>query len=258
MFSRKDLDVKVKLKNKLESKLETKNQRQKKIIGLVSLTLALLFFAVLTWVIWRGISTVASTPEEFAEYVRSFGWAGYLVMLGIQILQVFVALIPGEVVEIAAGFAFGAFGGTLLCLLGVGIASIVIFLLVKRWGRPLVELFIPGESIDQLRFLRKEDRLRELIFLLYLIPGTPKDLLSYFVGLTRIKLGEFLVISLIARIPSVVSSTVGGSFVSSGDYFRAGVVFCVTALVSLGGALLYKRILSRRNRKKAAVAAVRE
>jgi len=230
--------------------MQSKTEKRKKIYATVSIILALIFFGILTWVIGNGISSVASSPEEFVAYIRSFGWAGALVMLGFQVLQVFIALIPGEVVEIAAGFAFGPIGGTLLCLFGISLASIIIFLLVKRWGRPLVEIFVSAEKLDQLRFLNDETKIVPLLFLLYFIPGTPKDVLNYFVGLTKLRLGQFLGISLTARIPSIITSTVGGSFVSSGDYIGAAIVFTVTALVSAAGIVTYNHIIKKRALKK--------
>ena len=230
----------------------TQTEKHKKLYAGCSIVALLLFFTVLTVVLWKGFVSIAATPEEFAAYVRSFGWAGFFVMLGFQVLQVFIALIPGEVVEIAAGFAFGALGGTILCLLGVTVASSVVFLLVKKFGRPLVEIFVPGEKIDQLSFLRDAEKLKRIVFLIYFIPGTPKDLLTYFAGMTKMKLGEFLAISLVARIPSVVTSTVGGSFVSQGDYLHAGIVFAATALVSLAGILVYRRVIARQHEDKRA------
>ena len=163
--------------------------------------------------------------------------------MGIQCLQVVIALIPGEVIEVGAGYAFGPVEGTLLCMAGVAIASTLIFLLTRKVGVRLVEAFISREKIDDLKFINSEAKLKRLIFILYFVPGTPKDLFTYFVGLTRIQWHEFLVISLIARIPSVVSSTIGGSIINSQDYLPAIILFAVTGLVSLGGMLLYSRIV---------------
>ena len=143
------------------------------------------------------------------------------MFLGLQCLQVIVAMIPGEILEVGAGYAFGAVEGTLLCMGGVAIASAMIFLLTKRLGVKLVETFISREKIDELRFINSEKKLKRLIFILFFIPGTPKDLFTYFAGLTRIKLSEFLVISLIARIPSVVSSTIGGHIIGQENYLSA-------------------------------------
>ena len=143
--------------------------------------------------------------------------------------------------EIGLGFAFGAIEGTIICYAGTLIASAGIFMLTKKLGVKFVELFMPREKIDNMRLINTEKKLQRTIFLLFFIPGIPKDLVTYFVGLTKMKLHEFLIISSIARVPSVVSSTVGGSFVSSGQYWGAVLIFVITGAVSLVGLMLYNK-----------------
>ncbi len=93
--------------------------------------------------------------------------------MGMVIVQVIIALIPGEPFEIAAGYAFGAWEGTLLCLLASTIGSILVFSLVRRFGLRVVRLFFSPEKLHTLRFL-KDSRGRDfLFFLIFLIPGTP-------------------------------------------------------------------------------------
>ena len=221
--------------------------RRKRIIALLSLGIVSALFVIATILFSRWFMRFKGNPEAFTAFVESYGWAGRLVALALQLLQVFVSIIPGELVEIGLGYAYGALEGTLLCLGGVALGSSLIFLLVKRWGIRLVELFIPREKIDQLRFINSETKLKRLLFLLFFIPGTPKDLLTYFAGLTRIRLHEFLIITLIARIPSVVSSTVGGNMIQEQNYWKAVFLFAVTATVSLLGIALYNGIVKRKN-----------
>lgn len=227
-------------------KTEAELLRRRRIVTAVSLCVVVLLTGWLTVVLARQLRQIGSTPEDFKTFIDSFGFAGVLVGLGIQVLQVIVALIPGEVVEIGLGGAFGAVEGTIICMLGVAIASSLVFLAVKRFGIRLVELFFPREKIDGLRFINSEQKLKRTVFLLFFIPGTPKDLLTYFVGLTRMKLSEFLAISLIARIPSVVSSTIGGNLIGERDYVSAAVLFAVTGAVSLLGIFLYELIVKRK------------
>jgi uncharacterized membrane protein YdjX (TVP38/TMEM64 family) len=163
-------------------------------------------------------------------------------------LQVFVALIPGELLETGAGYAFGPVWGTVICYAGVAMASALVFLLTRRFGVKLVEVFISREKINQLSFLRTERKRNTLVFLLFLIPGTPKDLLTYFVGLTDMKLGSFLLISLIARLPSVLSSTAGGHLLGEGDYVGALWLYGITGAVSIVGLLIYNAIMRKKQK----------
>ena len=216
-------------------------QRRRKLLAGISLGVVATLAVLLTLFIWNWLRSFSQ--DDFRDYIRSFGSLGPLVLLGLQFLQVFIALIPGELLETAAGYAFGPWMGTLICYTGVGLASALIFLLTRRYGVRLVEVFASRERISQLRFLNTERKRNNLIFLLYFIPGTPKDLLTYFVGLTDIKLGTFLVLSMIARIPSVLSSTFGGHLLGEAQYTGAAVLYGVTGLVSAIGLMGYNLYL---------------
>ncbi len=217
--------------------------RRRRTLGILSLVIVLALASVITYFVCTDLLGKIQSPDEFRAYIESFGWKGRLVFLGLQCLQVVVALIPGEIIEVGAGYAFGPVEGTLLCMAGVAIASSIIFLLVKKLGIKLVEVFISREKINELKFINSEKKLKRTIFILFFIPGTPKDLFTYFAGLTRIKLSEFLVISLIARIPSVVSSSIGGHIINQENYLSAIILFAVTGVVSLGGMWLYNKIV---------------
>lgn len=218
---------------------------KRKIFAGISVFVLLVLMGLATWFAYGWLSSFSQ--ESFRDYIRSFGAWGWLVMLGLQFLQVFIALIPGEFVETAAGFAFGPAFGTLICYIGIAAASSVVFLLVRRFGIRLVEVFTSRDKINELRFINTEEKRNYLIFFLFFIPGTPKDLLTYFVGLTDIKLGTFLAISLIARIPSVVTSTFGGHLLGVGEYWDAVILYGVTGVVSLIGLMVYNKFINRKN-----------
>ena len=218
--------------------------RRRKWLAAISIAVVIILALLATLFIWRWLASFSQ--EEFRSYIHSFGVMGWLVLLILQFLQVFIALIPGELLESAAGYAFGPLVGTLLCYAGVAAASCVVFLLTRRFGVKLVEVFISREKIKELRFINTERKRDFLIFLLFFIPGTPKDLLTYFVGLTDIKLSVFLAISLVARIPSVVSSTFGGHLLGEGNYWGAILLYGITGIISLAGLAIYKTVLRRR------------
>lgn len=226
-------------------------ERRRKVLAGVSLGVVAALVILLTLFISNWLRSFSQ--DDFRDYVRSFGVLGPAVMLGLQILQVFIALIPGEIVESAAGYAFGPWLGTAICYLGIGIASAMIFTLTRRYGVRLVEVFISRERINELRFLNTERKRNNLIFLLFFIPGTPKDLLTYFVGLTDIRLRTFLLLSMIARIPSVVSSTFGGHLLGEERYIGAAILYGITGIISLAGLLGYNAYLKRKQTKNTPV-----
>lgn len=224
--------------------------RKKRIIGIASLITVAGIFCLLSYFVVYKFLAFGTSAESFEAFIESYGWYGRFVALGIQFLQVFVAIIPGEFVEVGLGLAFGAVEGTVICLVGVGLASALVFTLAKIWGVKLVELFVDREKIDNLRIINSEKKLNTLVFVLFLVPGTPKDLLTYVVPLTRMKLSEFLIITMIARIPSVISSTIGGDFFGSGKYLAGIILFIVTGAISLLGLWAYKVILNKYQKRK--------
>lgn len=230
-------------------RVNVRYQKRRKWFGAISLLLFAIVFVLLTLFFTRILAPYLKSTEELRSFLDFYGWKGYLILLGMQCLQVFIALIPGEVVELGAGYAYGAIEGTLICLVGIAISSALIFLLVKRIGISLVEIFVPREKIQQLRFINSEQKLKRVAFLLFFIPGTPKDILTYFVGLTDMRLSEFLLITLAARIPSLVSSTISGQMLGDRHFLTAGIVYATTGLVSIIGYLCYKRVIQRRQKK---------
>ena len=173
-----------------------------------------------------------------------------LLFTGMIILQVIVAVIPGEPLEIAAGYAFGAIEGTFLCVLGTFLGSMLVFILVRRFGLRAVEIFFPVEKLRSLHFLQNERRLALWVFFIFFLPGTPKDVMCYFVGLTNMPLRTWAIISAIARLPSIITSTVGGNALGMGDYTFAIIVFTATLVISGLGLLIYRAVCSARERRK--------
>lgn len=219
--------------------------RRKRIFALISFAILLCVISFLTYFLIVRFSKIAKTGEEFKDFIKGYGAYGFLVAVGIQVLQVFIALIPGEFVEIGMGYAYGWFEASVLSLFGVAIGSGLIFILTKKFGVRFIEIFVSGDKINDLKFIKDEEKFNRLTFLLYFIPGTPKDLITYFIALTRMTLKDFLGITLFARIPSVVSSTVGGNFIGEKRYAEALILFVITAAVSLVGIKLYNIILKR-------------
>ncbi|MGN0450723.1 MAG: TVP38/TMEM64 family protein [Acutalibacteraceae bacterium] len=223
--------------------------KQKKIISVILLVLFLGFSALVAWFIGKPMISLVSEPEKFRGWVESRGNWGRLIFIGMMVFQVIIALVPGEPLEIGAGYAFGAVEGTLLCVAGVTIGSLLVFGLVRRFGIRLVEVFFDTGKIKQLKFLQNEKRLDLITFIVFFLPGTPKDLLTYFVGLTDIKLSKFILIVSIARLPSIITSTVGGSALGIGRYELAAIVFGGTVIISLLGLFIYNKICIHRAKK---------
>lgn len=221
------------------------SDRAKKIIAGASIAVFILLTLAIAWFVGRPLLQYIQEPERFRAWVDSAGFMGRIYFLGIQILQVVIAIIPGEPIEMGAGYAFGAVEGTLLCMLGTVIGSMMVYFFVRRFGRKAVEIFFPVEKIEQLRFLNTAKKRDALMSLLMFIPGTPKDLLGYFAPLTGMGPGTWLFITAVARIPSVVTSTIGGGALGVKNYLFAAIAIGVTLLISATGLFIYRRICAR-------------
>ena len=224
-------------------------QKQKKVLAALAIVVFMLFSALLGWFVGRPMLRFARQPELFRTWVDAHGFGGKLAYIGMVILQVLVAVIPGEPLEISGGYAFGAVWGTILCLVGAFLGSVLVFALVRRWGVALVEVFFPPEKLRSLRFLQSSPKRDALFWLIFTVPGTPKDLLCYFAGLTDLSWPKWLLICTAGRIPSIITSTVGGNALGTKDYRFAVLVFAATLLLSGAGYLIYRMICQRKNKE---------
>lgn len=220
-------------------------EKEKKWLVGGGLILFLVLSSLVCWFAGRPLIRFMNQPELFRQWVDQQGFWAPVAFVGMVVLQVVVAVIPGEPLEIAAGYAFGALEGTLLCILGTWIGGLTVFLLVRRFGTRAVEVFFPLEKLNELKFLKNERRLTFWVFLVFFLPGTPKDVLCYFVGLTKLPLKTWVLVSAVARIPSIVTSTVGGDALGMQNYTFAAAVFAATLVISGAGLLLYRAICRR-------------
>ena len=216
--------------------------RHRKICALITVVVFVVCSFILFWLIGKPMLAVFAQPETFRAWVDAHGLVGRLAMIGMMALQIIVAIVPGEPLEIGAGYAFGAWEGTLLCLIGSVLGSLLVFCFVRRYGVQVVELFFSPEKIQSIGFLRNTRKLHLLMALLFLIPGTPKDLIGYCAGLTGMKCVTYLLITTPARIPSILSSTLGGNALGTQHYPLALVVLSITLCVSIMGLLVYRRL----------------
>jgi uncharacterized membrane protein YdjX (TVP38/TMEM64 family) len=226
------------------------SEKGKKRIGIAVLFLLLLFCAAVYWFAGRPMIRLAHEPEKFKQLVNSHGILGKLFYIGMVIFQVIIAFVPGEPLEIGAGYAFGALVGTILCVIGTVIGSVIVVLLVRKLGIKLCEVFFPAEKIRSLKFLQNTRKRNIIIFLLFFLPGTPKDLVTYFLGLTDIKISTVIFLASVIRLPSIVTSTLGGDALGLREYATALIVFAVTVAVSGIGTLIYKKIITIGKNKK--------
>ncbi len=206
---------------------------------------------VLTIALWPYIKTLG-TPEgreTFGEWVDGLGFGGWLVSLGIQLLQIFVAFIPGEPVELLLGYLWGPWLGMLTCLIGIFIGTLTIFMLVRRLGMRFVRKIVGTDDLTKYKFLKDKNKVELTVFILFFIPGTPKDALTYIAPIAPISPIKYLLIATFARIPSIITSTLLGDSIAEGDYLLAVIVFVITAVISVLGIVLGNKFVAKKQEK---------
>ncbi|MEG1886984.1 MAG: VTT domain-containing protein [Oscillospiraceae bacterium] len=227
-------------------KQEIKNSNsRRKIYQFISLIVLIGLLIAGSVLLGPMIVKTARYPEQFRDFIQSKGIFGIFIFIGIQIIQIVFAFIPGEIIEVGAGYAFGAWPGLLLCLIGVLIATMPIFFLTRKFGSRLATIFMNPEHFNHLKFLNSEQQLMTFFFVIYFIPGTPKDLITYLAGLTKIKASTFFILSTLGRIPSILSSTYAGAALGSRNYTVTLIIFGVFGVIGLIGGIIYKKILKQ-------------
>ena len=203
------------------------------------LILAALVFAGVRW--GGPIVDLVSDPVAFREWVDARGAWGQIVMVAIVAIQILVALIPGEPFEFAAGYAFGVWQGLLLCMIGSFIGGALAMLLARRFGMRLIKALFPKQDIDNLAIFKNPARLKMITFILFLIPGTPKDVMVYALGLTPMSVLQGMALTTVARIPSIVTSTLSGHALGEEQYLASVIIYGLTGIASLIAIILYRR-----------------
>lgn len=213
-----------------------------KIFKLIMLTIFILIMILLTvrlLPIFKGISTEQGRID-FKDNIESLGFEGVFIIIGLMVVQIFIPILPGEPVEILAGMSYGPIGGLIVIFLGAFLSSFIIFFAVRKFGRNFIYSFISKEKIDKLennKLFSNPKKIDTILFILFFIPGTPKDLIVYISGLLPIKPVRFLLISTFARFPSIISSTIAGSNLVTGNWIVIALTYGIT--FGVAGIIIY-------------------
>jgi uncharacterized membrane protein YdjX (TVP38/TMEM64 family) len=194
-------------------------------------------------VLVRDRLSVVTDAATLRAYVRGFGALAPLVLIGLQALQVVVAPVPGQVLAAVAGYLFGPWWGTLYNMLGIALGSTVAFWLSRRYGRAYVERTVDSQALSTFdTFVQRRGLLA--LFVLFLIPGLPDDVICFLGGLTPIPLRKLVLVAIVGRAPAFFLVNVAGALVASGNLRAAGVLLAVVALLALVGYRYRDRVAS--------------
>lgn len=204
------------------------------------------FIIAITYFIGKPLLAFMSDPKEFQLWISSKGIWGPAIFVILNIIQVLLAIIPGGPFEIGAGYAFGILKGSILCDIAMTTGAVLNFLLARKFGMKFVELFSSKEKLSTVKFLQANKKSETLLFIFFLFPGTPKDLISYVAGLSNIKLSLWILINLIGRFPAILLSALSGSALGTKRYEVFFLLIFIICVFYVLGTLIY----NRHNKKK--------
>lgn len=224
--------------------MSEKKSKVIKIIVLIAVIILLVLLSIELLPLFKNLTT-SEGRLEFKDTIENLGPKGIFVILGLMVAQVLLAILPGEPVELLAGMCYGPVWGTLVVLLGAFLSTIMIFFAIRKFGRSFIYSFANKEKIEKLeksKWFSNEKRLEIIFLILFLIPGTPKDLFVYIGGILPVKPLRFILISTFGRFPAIVSATVIGNNILDGNWEVITVAIGITvALTALAIFLISKK-----------------
>ena len=195
----------------------------------------------LTLALWNPLINFIEDPESLSAWIDSAGIWGPIVFMFLNTAQVLLAIIPGGPFEVAAGALFGPWAGTIMCDVAMTAGGMMTFFFVRKFGMKFIELFVDRKEIESVKFLHTNEKYTSLLFLFFLFPGTPKDLMCYVVGLTDIKWTTWMLINFVGRFPAILLSALGGSALGEQKYEIVIVAFLIIIGCYFAGSFLYKK-----------------
>ncbi len=210
-----------------------KNQKKIKIIKITLTAVILIALAIFFWRIAPFMKDLSTTEGQiaFRNKINSMGFLGLLLLFSLQVLQILLVVLPGEPFEVLAGMCYGTWGGWLFITLSVLITTIIIFFSVRKLGKKYLYNFFKKEKVEKImnsKLLKNEANLEMVLCLIFLLPGTPKDLFVYIGGLLPVKPLRFILIATLVRFPSVITSTMVGTNITKGNWKISLLIYLLT------------------------------
>ena len=178
------------------------------------------------------------------DTVAAWGWMAPLVFVVIQALQVVISPVPGEITGPVGGALFGTGWGVVYSTIGLTIGTLICFGIGRKWGEPLVRPWLSQHHWDRLNFILEAEG-AILCFILDLIPGFPKDVISYLCGISPLPFWVFAVVSTVGRIPGTWISSYFGAHVGEHQYLYAIAFIAAVTAVCLPLFYYRERIVKR-------------
>ncbi|MNI24538.1 TVP38/TMEM64 family inner membrane protein YdjZ [compost metagenome] len=218
---------------------------RKRLIGQVFFALLGIAIVVLSIRYVPDIIRLTVSIDRFRDYVLSTGNLGPIIIILFQILQTIIAPIPGEVVQIAGGYIYGVAIGTLYVTVGMLLGAIAAFFFTRFLGGTFIEKLLKKDRFQWMSVMTDSKKFSVFLFIVFLIPGLPKDLFIYAAALTAIKPLRFFLIFLVARFPALLASVCVGANMYQKDYLSTIVISGLSVLAFILGLIYKDKIMNK-------------
>lgn len=218
--------------------------------SLILFPLLIVVVTVLPIIFWQELITLFSSGRVLQEFLDGLGIRGILIFIGIQVTQVVFFIIPGNVIQVSAGYLFGLLPGVIYSMIGILIGTMVNYLIGYRLGSSFVRQLIKEQTFDNASAMANSFRGLLGVSIFFLIPATPKDAFVFVAGALRINPRLFIIVSSAARLPALVGSVAIGASISNEQWVLAIVISAVALLGFLLGVVFRKPIQRRFSKKK--------
>ena len=194
------------------------------------------------WVFHQDLIQQFSDIDDVKAYFEQYKAVSVIIYIGLQMIQIIISLIPGQALQFVAGLLYGFWAGFLISLIGAVAGTIVTYYLAQFLGKDALHILFGKRHIED--YLNKINSKKGyiIVFLIYLIPGVPKDLCSYAAGLSNMKLKVFLIISTVGRSPGMMGSLLIGKGIGEGNYTTVIIIGVVAVIFFIFGIIYHSRL----------------
>lgn len=210
--------------------------KQKKIIAILKLAFLLLLIVgvpAFVYIKFGGEVFSQNFTQDIIAYLESHKSESIAIIVLLQAIQVIVCILPGQPIQIAASYMFGIVGALLTSLAGAVIGVTISFFISRILGQDAMHVLFGEEKINNYREKLNSAKGILIVFLIYLIPGIPKDLTSYAAGISEMRFPPFLIASTVGRTPAMMGSILFGYFFKKGDYTAIAILFAVACVITV-------------------------
>lgn len=230
---------------------EEQNKKRFKMIMAISkfILLLIVLIGVPLYIFYnhKDLLQTFDSLESVTNFLMDYKSASAFVYIGIQIIQITIFIIPGQAIQLAGGYLFSFLLGIALTFIGILLGTIITFYIARILGKDAVHLMVGEEKTKHYIEKLNSKRALLIIFIIYLIPGIPKDAVTYVAGVSDIDVRPFVIISMLGRLPAMIGGVMIGSMLYSGSYLGVIILSITSIIAFILGIIFREKLLGKKD-----------